>query len=82
MPAVTAPVPALNTPNFSLYYHPDDRIVHHEIRRFVTGQDFRDLLMAGAGPASTALAGPLVRRLPPIAPYRRGQIDDARGGVF
>jgi len=41
-----------------------------------------DLLMAGAGPMSTALAGPLVRRLPPVAPYRRGQIDDARGGVF
>ena len=42
----------------------------------------RDLLMAGAGPASTALSGPLVRHLPPIAPYRRGQIDDARDGVF
>jgi hypothetical protein len=42
------PVTALNTPNFSLYYHPDDRIVHHEIRRFVTGQDFRDLLNAGS----------------------------------
>ena len=33
----------------------------------------RDVLMAGAGPASTALAGPLVLRLPPVAPYRRGQ---------
>jgi hypothetical protein len=42
----------------------------------------RDLLMAGAGPVSTALAGPLVLRLPPVAPYRRGQIDDARAGVF
>ena len=42
----------------------------------------RDLLMAGAGPAATAMPGALVRRLPPIAPYRRGQIDDARGGVF
>jgi len=42
----------------------------------------RDLLMAGAGPASTVLAGPLVLRLPPIAPYRRGHIDDARAGVF
>jgi hypothetical protein len=41
-----------------------------------------DLLMAGAGPAATALAGPLVRQLPPIAPYRRGWSDDARGGVF
>ncbi|HZI80439.1 MAG TPA: hypothetical protein VFD69_13050 [Vicinamibacterales bacterium] len=42
----------------------------------------RDLLMAGAGPASTAFSGPLVRRFPPIAPYRRGQTDDARAGVF
>jgi hypothetical protein len=42
----------------------------------------RDLLMAGAGPIGTALAGPLVRRLPPVAPYRRGHADDARGGVF
>lgn len=41
-----------------------------------------DLLMAGAGPVSTALSGALVRHLPPIAPYRRGQTDDARGGVF
>jgi hypothetical protein len=38
--------------------------------------------MAGAGPAATSLPGPLVRRFPPIAPYRRGQIDDARAGVF
>ena len=42
----------------------------------------RDLLMAGAGPVATALSGALVRHLPPIAPYRRGQIDDARGSVF
>jgi hypothetical protein len=42
----------------------------------------RDLLMAGAGPMATALSGPLVRHVPPIAPYRRGQIDDARAGVF
>lgn len=41
-----------------------------------------DLLMAGAGPLSTSLPGPLVRRLPPVAPYRRGWVDDARGGVF
>ena len=41
-----------------------------------------DLLMAGAGPASTSLAGAIVRRFPPVAPYRRGQTDDARGGVF
>jgi hypothetical protein len=42
----------------------------------------RDLLMAGAGPTTTRFAGPLVRQFPPVAPYRRGQIDDARGNVF
>ncbi len=43
----------------------------------------QDLMMAGAGLSSTALAGPLVLHLPPIAPYRRGQNDDgARARVF
>jgi len=38
----------LNTPSVTLWYHPDTRIVHHEIRKFVTGKDFRDLLTAGS----------------------------------
>ena len=42
------PVTVLQTPSFSLYYHRDARIVHHEIRLFVTGQEFRDLLEAGS----------------------------------
>ena len=42
------PVKVLETSNVSLYYHPDSRIVHHEIRRFITGKDFRDLLTAGS----------------------------------
>ena len=42
------PVTALNTPNVTLYYHPEGGIVHHEIRKFVTGQDFRNLLTAGS----------------------------------
>ena len=42
----------------------------------------RDLLMAGAGPAFTAQAGSLVQQLPGVAPYRRGQSDDVRAGVF
>ncbi len=42
------PVTVLQTPNVSLYYHQDLRIVHHEIRRFVTGKDFQDLLNAGS----------------------------------
>jgi len=47
MPSVTAPVIVLQTPSVTLYYHPDAKIVHHEIRKFVTGKDFRDLLTAG-----------------------------------
>jgi hypothetical protein len=47
-PVTTSPVTVLQTASVSLYYHPDARIVHHEIRRFVTGKDFRDLLTAGS----------------------------------
>ena len=47
-PVTTPPVTVLQTPNVSLYYHQGSRIVHHEIRRFITGQDFRDLLNAGS----------------------------------
>jgi hypothetical protein len=42
------PVTVLQTPSVTLYYHSDAKIVHHEIRRFVTGKDFRDLLSAGS----------------------------------
>jgi hypothetical protein len=42
----------------------------------------RELQAAGGGLATTPLAGPLVLRFPPVAPYRRGHIDDARDGVF
>jgi hypothetical protein len=47
-PATMTPVTVLQNPLFTLYYHPGTRIVHHEIRQFVTGQDFRDLLNAGS----------------------------------
>jgi hypothetical protein len=50
--------------------------------RVAIGALGQELLMAGAGPASTRLAGALVHHLPPIAPYRRGQIDDAARGVL
>ena len=42
------PVTVLNTPSATLWYYPDTRIVHHEIRKFVAGKDFRDLLTAGS----------------------------------
>ena len=37
----------LDTPQVSLWYYPDDRIVHHQIKQFITGQPFRDFLLAG-----------------------------------
>jgi hypothetical protein len=41
------------------------------------------LLAAGAGASIGAGAGPLVGYLPPVAPYRRGQLrDDAASSVF
>ena len=42
------PVTVLETQSVSLYYHPASRVVHHEIRLFITGQEFRDLLNAGS----------------------------------
>jgi hypothetical protein len=42
------PVTVLETPSVTLWYHPDSRIVHHEIRRFIKGKDFRDLLTSGS----------------------------------
>ena len=44
----TPPLTVLESPYFTLYYHPQARVVHHEIRHFVTGQDFRNLLTAGS----------------------------------
>jgi hypothetical protein len=42
-----------------------------------------DLVNAGAGLDRTSMAGPLVRAVPPVVPYRRGQVaDDARAGIF
>ena len=38
----------IETDAVSLRYYPPSGIVHHEIRRFVHGQEFRDLLSEGA----------------------------------
>ena len=42
------PVTVFETPNVTLWYHPLTSIVHHEIRRFITGNEFRDLLTSGS----------------------------------
>jgi hypothetical protein len=42
-----------------------------------------EVAAAGAGLDRTSMAGPLGHVLPPVAPYRRGQVrDDARSGVW
>lgn len=41
-------VTVFETPNVTLYYHPRTGIVHHEIRRFISGADFRNLLTSGS----------------------------------
>jgi hypothetical protein len=38
----------LTTPSVLLWYYPATGIVHHEIRRFIHDQEFRDLLAKGA----------------------------------
>jgi hypothetical protein len=37
----------LSSEHVSLLYHPDTKIVHHEFKQFVFGEQFRAVLMAG-----------------------------------
>jgi hypothetical protein len=37
----------ISNPQVSLLYHPESRIVHHEFRQFVFGNQFRTILMTG-----------------------------------
>jgi hypothetical protein len=43
----TAPVVLLESDAVSLWYHPHSKIVHHELRRFVHGEEFRRVLEKG-----------------------------------
>lgn len=36
-----------NTPAVIVWYHPESNIVHSQVRKFVTGKEFQDFLMAG-----------------------------------
>ena len=38
----------IETPFASLWYYPEERIVHHQIHRFIFGEAFRELLTKGA----------------------------------
>jgi hypothetical protein len=37
----------IDNPAAILWYHPRERIVHHEFRRFIYGEEFRDVLEKG-----------------------------------
>jgi len=41
------PIVLIDSPAVSLRYHPRSKIVHHEIRRFVHGDEFRAILERG-----------------------------------
>jgi hypothetical protein len=41
------PITIVDNPYVTLWYHPDKKIVHHQIHKFVTGNDFRTFLLAG-----------------------------------
>ena len=41
------PVTIIDNPYATLWYHPEKRIVHHQIHQFISGDTFRELLLAG-----------------------------------
>ena len=47
IPRQAKKITILDTTQVSLWYYPDDRIVHHQIKQFITGQPFRDFLLTG-----------------------------------
>jgi hypothetical protein len=38
----------VDNPFVTLWYHPETKIVHHQLHRFITGKEFREFLMAGS----------------------------------
>jgi hypothetical protein len=43
MPLITL----LDTPQITMWYHPETKIVHHQMHKYTHGQTFRDALMTG-----------------------------------
>jgi hypothetical protein len=37
----------LDNPYVTMWYHPDKKIVHHKIHKFIFGEAFQDLLLSG-----------------------------------
>ena len=42
-----AAITLIDNPFVTLWYHPDKKIVHSQIHKFITGKEFREFLMAG-----------------------------------
>lgn len=40
-------ITVLDTPFVSLWYHPEKKIVHHQLHQFIYGEEFRAFLLAG-----------------------------------
>lgn len=47
-PGATKKITVLDTDLVAVWYYPEDKIVHHQIKQFISGQPFRDFLNAGA----------------------------------
>jgi hypothetical protein len=41
------PITLINNPYVTLWYHPDTKIVHSKIHKFITGKEFQEFLMTG-----------------------------------
>jgi len=67
MPAITI----FETPQIVVWYHPDTKIIHHQMRRYTHGKDFRDALMVGMEAMKTYRANKWLsddHKLPLLAP--------------
>ena len=42
-----APITIIDNACVTLWYHPDKKIVHHQIHKFITGDQFKEFLLAG-----------------------------------
>jgi hypothetical protein len=41
------PVTILDTPQITVWYYPESKIIHHQMHQYTHGKDFRDALTAG-----------------------------------
>ncbi len=47
MPTTVEATVVFESPSVVMWYHPDSKIVHHQIKKFAFGKEFRDFLLAG-----------------------------------